>query len=351
MIDIAAPQEVATPVSHEPPPPVVILNLLSGMMTARAVQVAANLGIADLLQDGPQSVTALAEATGTHAPSLYRLLRALASLGLFSEVDAGIFAQTTLSTFLASDVHGSMRDMARMWGDSWRWRAWGDLAYSIQTGRPAFDHLHGKNLWEYFAEDDPAAGRLFSMAMTSFSEGVTGPVVTAYDYSAFNTVVDIGGAHGGLIRAILRLNPAVRGILFDLPPVIEGARDRIAEDGLTDRCALVAGDFFAEVPAGADAYMMKFILHDWDDDHCVQILRNCRRAIVPTGLVLVVDQVLAPGNAPSFGKILDLEMLTILTGRERTEAEFAALFQAGGFRLTRVVPTASPLSIIEGVPD
>ncbi len=351
MIDIAAPQEIATPVSHEPPPPIVVLNLLSGMMTARAVQVAAKLGIADLLQDGPQSATALAAATGTHAPSLYRLLRALASLGLFSEVEAGVFAQTTLSTFLASDVHGSMRDMARMWGDSWRWQSWGDLDYSIQTGRPAFDHLHGKNLWQYFAEDDPAAGRLFSMAMTSFSEGVTEPVVTAYDYSSFRTVVDVGGAHGSLIRAILRRNPALRGILFDLPPVIQGAHEPIAEAGLAERCALVAGDFFTAVPSGADAYMLKFILHDWDDDHCVQILGNCRRAIRPTGRVLVVDQVLAPGNAPSFGKILDLEMLTILTGRERTEEEFAALFRASGFRLTRVVPTASPLSIIEGIPD
>ncbi|HEX2914360.1 MAG TPA: methyltransferase [Chloroflexia bacterium] len=341
--------EEAAPATHELPPPLVLLNMLSGMMSARALQAAAKFGIADLLKDGPKGVAELAEITGTHTQSLYRLLRALTSCGVFSEIEPQVFSNNPLSSFLQSDVHGSMRNMTRMWGDDWRWASWGELAYSIQTGRPAFNRIYGKNLWQYFEENNPSSGRLFSQAMTSFSESVNGPVVASYDFSGIDTLVDVGGAHGSSLSAILKAFPSLNGVLFDIPAVIEGAKEPLQAQGVLERCRLVAGDFFESVPAGADAYIMKFILHDWDDEHCLQILRNCRKAIQPGGRLLVVEQLIPAGNEPAFSKILDLEMLAILVGRERTAAEFEQLFEESSFRLSRVIPAPADFSIIEGI--
>lgn len=336
--------------THQVPPPVVLLNILSGMMSARALQVAARFDIADQLKNGPVSVTDLAAVTNTNPTALYRLLRALASLGIFQETGEGVFAQTDLSHFLRSDVPGSMRNMARMWGEDWRWETWGEMAYSIQNARPAFDHIYGKNLWHYFGEDNSAAGRLFSLAMTAFSESVNHPVVEAYDFSTFKRVADIGGAHGSLLKAILETNPALEGILFDLPPVVESAREPLREAGLADRVELSGGDFFQNIPTGADAYLLKFIIHDWADLECIQILKNSRKVMQPDSRLLIIEQIVPEGNEPSFSKILDLEMLVVLTGKERTEAEFRSLLAETGFKLARIVPTHSPFSIIEAIP-
>lgn len=343
--------------NHQPPatpqlsPSVVLLNMLSGMMTARALQVAAKFGIADHLKDSPKSVTDLAAVTGTDAPSLYRLLRALASQGIFSEVGEMVFAQSPLSHYLRSDVPGSMRDMARMWGDDWHWAACGEMAYSVKNGQPAFDHLYGKNLWQYFGEDNSTASHLFSTAMTSFSESVNQPIVEAYDFSTFHELVDVGGGHGSLLRAILEVNSDLRGILFDLPPVVQSAQAAFRGADLGKRTMLAGGDFFQEIPPDADAYMLKFILHDWSDSKSFEILQNCRYAMRPDSRLLIVEQIIPAGNEPFFGKILDLEMLVVLTGKERTASEFKDLLDASGFKLTRIIPTHSPFSIIEALPD
>jgi hypothetical protein len=329
------------------PPPVAILNILSGMMTARMVQVAAELGLADLVTDMPRNSVELALAAGAHAGSIRRLMRGLASIGIFAEDENGRFSHTPLSTFLRSNVHGSMRDMARMWGDAWRWETWGELKRSIVTGGKAFDTIYGKSLWEYFAQDNPASGRLFGEAMTSFSEGLNVPVASSYDFSSAGALVDVGGAHGGFLRVILGLHPGLHATLFDLPQVIDGARDIIAGSGFADRIALASGSFLDAVPPG-DTYLLKFILQDWDDDAARTILGNCRTAMNPGGRVLIVEMVIPPGNDPFFGKILDIEMMVVLGGKERTGEEFRALLESAGLRLSRIVPAPSSLfSIIE----
>jgi len=335
---------------HEIPPPVALLHILSGMMTARMVQVAARLGLADMVTDSPRTSAELAAEAGTHAPTLYRLLRGLASIGIFVEDEEGRFSHTPLSTFLRSDVQGSMRDLAQMWGDDWRWNTWRELDYSIETGEKGFDHLYGTSLWEYFANDNHAAGELFGRAMTSFSEGVNMPIVSSYDFSSAGKLVDIGGAHGGFLRHILTAYPNLTATLFDLPSVIETVREQSIEPELRDRYTLVAGDFMESAPSGGDTYLMKFILHDWDDEHCIRILRNVRNAMHDGARLLIVEMVIPEANVPFFGKILDMEMLVVLGGRERTEEEFRRLLEASGFRLDRIVPTPSPFSVIEGIP-
>lgn len=332
----------------ETPPPLQVLNMLAGMMSARALNVAAKFGVADHLGDDPRSVDELAALSGTHAPSLYRLLRALASLGVFSEVAPGIFAHTPLSIYLRSDVPRSVGDLARSWGDDWRWDAWKRLDESVRTGA-AVDLIFGESLFDYFAHQDPEAGERFSRALTNTTSAMDEVIAAAYDFSAITTLVDVGGAHGGLLAAILAAHPTVHGVLFDLPEVIEAARTHASGLAVGERIELITGDAFQAVPP-AGAYMMRMILHDWNDEECGAILRACRRAISPDGRLLVIEQILPPGNEPSLSKLSDLEMLVCVHGQERTEAEFRALYEAAGFRLSRIVPTQSPFTIIEGIP-
>ncbi len=333
------------------PAPLVLMKLIHDVWPARCIHVAAQFGIADQLKDGPKRIAALAEATGTHAPSLRRLLRALAQVGIFAEVETEYFANTDLSTYLRSDVPGSMYAMARMWGGQWQWRSWGELEHSVQTGKPAFDKVHGIPMWRYFVEQDPEAGTYFDQAMTGFSEAVNLPVAQAYDFSGVCTLVDVGGGHGSLLRTILTMHPRIEtGILFDQPQVVEEAGRSLETADLAGRCQFIAGDFFEAAPEGADAYIMKMILHDWDDERCIQILTNCRKAMRPNGRVLAAEIVLEPDNPDPFPYLLDLQMLVVITGRERTEAEFRALYEAAGLHLTRIIPTASMFSLIEGVP-
>jgi hypothetical protein len=329
------------------PAPATLLKMMTGYWVSKALNVAAELGLADLLQPGPRTSDDLATACGAHAPTLYRLLRALASVGVFTEVDERRFALTPLAELLRSDVSGSMRALARMYGAE-QYRAWGDLLDSVRTGRPAFDRVFGVSHFDYLAHS-PEADAIFNDAMTGWTTQVAEAVVAAYDFAGVDTVVDVGGGYGLLLATILRAHPAVRGVLFDQPHVVKGAEPRLQAAGVAERCATDGGDFFASVSPDGDAYILAQIPHDWDDERCRIILGNCRRAIRPVGKLLVVEQVLPPANEPSFAKWLDLHMLVLLTGRERTETEYRDLHAAAGFALTRVIPTFSGASIVESV--
>ena len=319
----------------------VLTQILLGRVASQALYVAAKLGIADLLVDGPKPVEELAEAAEADAPALYRVLRALASMGIFEEQDDRVFALTPTAEPLRSDVPNSMRDVAVFWGEEWNWQVWGKILYSVRTGKPAWTQIHGEQVFEYF-EKNPEAGRIFDRAMTSFSGVATKAVLEAYDFSGIETLIDIAGGHGRLINRILDAYPAMQGVLFDLPHVIENAN-------VGDRLELATGDFFAKVPSGGDAYMMKHIIHDWDDERAITILKNIKKAMNPGGRVLVIESVISDGNGQDFGKLLDIEMLVSPGGKERTAAEYEDLFRRAGLRLTRIVPTKSPYSVIEAV--
>lgn len=331
------------------PPQAVLLDMLCGMMKTQAIHEAARLRIADLVKDGPRSTTDLAAVTGTDKTSLYRLLSTLASLDIFAEVQPDYFGQTPLSHLLRPDVLGSMYDVTLIHGEQWQWHPWEAFSYSIQTGKTAFDHLFGEDLWHYFASH-PDMGAQFSKAMRGFSEQVDLPIAMGYDFSSLHTLVDIGGGYGSQLTAILRANPSLHGVLFDLPHVIEAARAHIEASDIADRCTMVAGNVFEGVPS-ADAYIMKQIIQDWDDNQCIHILSNCRQAMKPGGRVLVAEQVLLPGKHMSTSKLIDLQLMVVLSGRERYEAQFHTLFEAAGLRLLKVWPTRSPYSLLEGVAD
>nr|AHE14572.1 N-methyltransferase MarM [uncultured bacterium] len=338
------------------PPSVALMQMITGSLVGQAIHVAAKLGVADALKDGPKGREALAKDVGADPEALYRVLRALASFGIFAEDGEGRFALTPLAECLRSDVPGSMRAFATVFGEPWRWRTLGEIVHSVRTGQPAFDKLHGMNLFEYLTRN-PEDARLFGEAMTSFSRreftgasiGEIDAVLQAYDFSAFRRVVDVAGGHGSFIAAALKANPGLGGVLFDVPPVIEDARKYLVAEGLVERCEAVGGSFFDGVPAGGDVYVMKRVIHDWDDARAAAILTQCRRAMAPGGRVALVEMVIPAGNTPFFGKIVDLEML-LIGGRERTASEYRALLASAGFELTRIVPTQSPLSIVEGVP-
>ena len=330
------------------PPPVALLQMMTGYWVSQAIYVAAKLGIADLMADGPASTEDLAAATQSHAPSLHRLLRALASVGVFTEATPGHFALTPLADLLRTGTPASMHALAITYNEE-MYRAWGDMLYSVQTGKPAFEHAFGMPVFAYFAEH-PEPSRVFNEAMTSWTNQLVIGVAHAYDFSPFGTVVDVGGGHGALLASMLERNPGLHGILFDQPHVVAEAGDHLVAAGVADRTMTVGGDFFVAVPPGGDAYVLSQILHDWDDERSVAILRQCRQAIPDHGKLLVVELVLPAGDEPFFGKWLDLHMLAIPGGRERTAAEYDALFRAAGFALTRVIPTAAGPSIVEGVP-
>jgi hypothetical protein len=330
------------------PPPATLLQMMTGYWVSQALYVAAKLGIADLLADGPVDCEDLAAATGTHAPSLQRVLRALASVGVFTEASPGSFALTPLAELLRTETPGSMRALAIMYAEE-QYRAWGGLLHSVRTGEMAFDHQFGMGYFEYLAQH-PEADRVFNEAMTGWTHQLVGAVVDTYDFSPFKTVVDVGGGYGTLLAAVLRSNPGTRGVLFEQPHVVASVEEQLVSAGVADRCTFVGGDFFVAVPGGGDAYVLSQILHDWDDERCVAILAQCRRAMPDHAKLLVVELVLPEGDEPFLGKWLDLHMLVLLGSRERTASEYDALFRAAGFKLVRVVPTPPGPSVVEAVP-
>ena len=327
--------------SNSAPPETVLTQILLGRTASQALYVVAKLGIADLLADGPKPVDELATAAGADASALYRVLRALASLGIFAEQHNRVFTLTPAAEALRSDVPNSLRDVATFWGEDWHWQVWSKILYSVQTGKSAWAEVHGEQVFDYFAKNQEA-GRIFDRAMTSFSGMAIKAVLDAYDFSGIQTLVDIAGGQGRLLNGVLEAYPSMRGVLFDLPHVIERAERR-------NRCENVTGDFFVSVPTAGDAYMMKHIIHDWDDEHAITILKNIKQAMNPGGRVLLVESVIADGNGQDFGKLLDIEMLVSPGGKERTAGEYEELFRHAGLRLTRIFPTKSPYSIIEAV--
>jgi hypothetical protein len=330
----------------QPSPPEQLARMLTGYWFSQSLHVAARLGIADRLKDGPKTAEALAAETGMHARSLYRLLRALAGAGVFSEGEDGRFSQTPVSEGLREDVPGSQRAMALMMGDE-HYRCWGDLLESIRTGGTAFERIYGQPIFDYLS-GRPEQARVFDAAMTGIHGRETRAMLDVYDFSGVETLADVGGGNGSTLLGVLQHYPRMQGLLYDLPGVVERARPAIEAAGVADRCRAIGGNFFESVPVGADAYLLRHIIHDWSRDQCLTILRNVRDAMGPESRVLVVENVLPPGNAPSFGKVLDLNMLVIPGGEERTEEEYRQLYEEAGLRLTRVVPTSAEVSVVEG---
>jgi SAM-dependent methyltransferase len=326
-----------------------MLQIISGFWISRAVYVIGKLGIPDLLQSGPKTAEELATATETHAPSLFRILRALVSVGVLSSAEGDRFAQTPLSETLVTDAPGSLRWFAVSELGQEHYPAWGNLMHSVKTGEIAFDNFFGVDIWKYF-QQNPDDAAIFNNSMSNMTAAVNEAITSLYDFSQFGTIVDVGGGHGGLITAILNKNPELKGVLFDAPEVIEGTRPKIEAAGLGNRVETVAGNFFQSVPEGGDAYIMKWIIHDWDDEKSNTILRNCRSRMQPNGRLILVDSVVPQTDEPHFSKFIDLNMLVMTGGKERTEKEFAELLAAAGFRLLRVIPTDLPTSIVEAEP-
>ena len=323
-------------------------EMISGVQNTQLVYVAAKLGIADLLKDGPRSPDDLADSIGADRRNLYRVLRALASLGIFAENQDGMFELTVKAEPLQGGVPDSARDFAILWGEEWFYRPWGGLLDNVKTGQTAFDSIFHMGFWEYFGSN-PEAGEVFDRAMTSRSRGDMTTALTTFDFSRISRIVDVGGGQGELISAILKANPEVHGVLFDLPSAIEGARRLVESEGVSDRCDLVGGSFFESVPAGGDLYILQGVIHNWNDSDATVILQKCRQANGDNGRLLIVDHVLPTGNDPSPGKIPDITMMVLLGALERTESEFRTLLDAAGFRLTKIMPSQGR-SIIEGEP-
>ena len=326
-----------------------IMQLATGYVPAACLYAAAKMKIPDLLATGPKPISELARAAQlTNKNGLYRTLRALASVGVFREVEPGTFANTGLSEQLRSDLAGSSRDTVLFLANPLHLRVFAELMHSIESGETAFKKVTGLDSSEFFGQDTEENWE-FNAAMTSITTSFIGPVLAAYDFGESGTLADIGGGHGFLLTAILQKHPGLRGIVFDLPHVVEGAKPRIEALCLASRCEIARGDFFKTVPR-ADSYVLKSIIHDWDDTRAITILKNCATAMRGnSGKVILVEFVIDPGNEPSLGKWIDLEMLTMAGGRERTEAEYAELFDKAGLKLARVVRTAAPQCVIEAV--
>lgn len=340
-------QQAVSKKMEEMPPQVALFQMATGYWVSQAIYVAAKLGIADLLKDEAKTSDELAQLTATHGPTLYRTLRALSSLGIFKEDDGGRFCLTPLSAPL-QDGPNSVRAMAIHLIEDASWQAWGDLLHSVQTGESAFKHVHGMEVFPYYAQHSES-NQVFNEAMTNYSSVVSAAVVQAYDFSRAGKIVDVGGGHGHLLTTILKANPNSNGVIFDLPPAIEGARERIEAEGLNERCELAGGDFFESVPEGGDVYTLKTIIHDWDDERAISILKNINRAMKTDAKVIIIETIVPPDNEPSFSKFGDLHMLIMTGGRERTAAEYGKLFEAAGLKLSNVIPTESMMGIVEAV--
>jgi hypothetical protein len=326
-----------------------IMQLATGYIASSALYVAVRLDIAGHLARGAQTAEELARASGTNEDALYRVLRLLASLGIFEEVEPRRFGPTPAADLLRKGAPGSLHGMAAFLPDPLHFRVYANLIDSVRTGRPAADTTLGMPVFDYLAAN-PEYSEVFNDAMTSLSAPVAGAAVEAYDFSPYRRIVDVAGGHGEVLMTILKACPDAHGVLADVGHVIDGAKPRIADAGLSGRCDAVVCDFFKAVPEGGDAYVMKHIIHDWDDDRASLILRNIGSAMgEKRGAVVLLETVVPPGPEPDMSKLIDLEMLAFPGGRERTAEEFRALFERSGFEMTRIVPTTSPLSVVEGI--
>ncbi len=314
---------------------------------SQSINVAARLGVADHLADGPRHIDELAGAVSAHPRALHRLLRLLADFGVFAEREDGRFTLTSLGELLRSDQERSLRGMVMLLESRFFRDAWTNLIDAVSTGDAAFDLVHGQQLFDYLREH-PHDAAVFDQGMSDVSRQLTAAILDVYDFGRFQAVVDVGGGNGALLAAILARNPGARGILYDLPDVAARAGVLLAAAGVADRCDVVEGDFFESVPAGGDAYLLTRIIHDWDDEAALRILDNCRAAMAGDARLLLGEAVLPEGSEPSPARLVDIEML-VIGGQERTEAEYRHLFEHVGLRLTRVVPSAGPYDVIEAV--
>jgi SAM-dependent methyltransferase len=331
-----------------PPPRVVMFKMVTGYWVSQAIGVAARLGVADQLTKGPRPASEIASAVGADADSLGRLLRMLASIGVFAQPAPGTYGLTPLSELLRSDVPGSMRPTAVVNTDAAHWLPWGRLIDSVKHGRSMTTDALGMDTFAYYAQDahaDDAA--FFNAAMNAMSMGAAGELTRVYDFSGVRVVADVGGGHGVMLAGILKAVPTMRGILFELPSVIATAQPTLAAHGVADRCQLVAGDFFESVPEGADLHLLKHVIHNWDDEPATRLLKSCHKALPPGGKVVLVEMVVPPDNQPSPAQPMDLNMMVNCGGRERTADEYRALLATAGFKMERVLPTQTPFSVIE----
>ncbi len=329
-----------------------VSQMMLGFMLSQALHAAARLGVADVLANGPRPADEIAQHTRTHAPSLRRLLRLLASAEILAEVESGVFALTPMGELLR-DVPGSLRAPVLMHTEQSTF-AWHHLVDVVRTGQSAHQLVHGMSDWEYFA-CHPEERAIFDAGMTSFSQFQAEAVAAAYEFPTAGKVVDVGGGHGTLLATILRTRPALHGVLFDAPGVVVGAQETLAFVGVADRCETVAGSFFEAVPELGDLYVLKWIVHDWDDERARAILRCCHRAMAGRGLMLLVERVMPAGLAGPSPEFLDatrgdVQMMAFTGGQERTAEQFRALLESAEFRVSRIIPTVSPLSVIEAQP-
>ncbi len=330
------------------PPHIALLRISGSVMLARCIGIAAELGIADLIESAPKTAAEIADNTKTYAPALYRMLRYLASNGIFTEDTQGRFTNTEISTLLRANAPGSMRDSVRQSWQDVMWDTYKALPHTIKTGAPAFNKAFGADFFDYLSAH-PETGAKFDAAMAMQSAPENAAVAKAYPFGDSKTVVDVAGGRGGFMSELLKIYPNLRGILFDQHYVL-AQPNHVRDAGLTDRCNFVGGSFFEAIPTGGDIYVLKRILHDWDDDTAIAILKTCAKAMSPTAKLVIVDAVIKPGNDPDPNKALDVGMMMLLKGRERTADDFAKLFCAAGLNLTRIIPTAAPstMSLVEG---
>jgi len=341
-------QPEATAIPSQVPPRTAMLDMASSYWLSQCIYVAAKLAIADLLKESSEHCNTLAAATGTHSGSLYRLLRALATVGIFAETEPCCFELTPLAACLQSDAPESIRATCIMLGEE-HYQAWGNVMHSVQTGENAFEQRYNMPIFQYYSQN-PLSAKIFEQAMTESSFIENTAILEAYDFSSIGKLVDVGGGYGSLLAAILQHYPAMTGVLFDEPHIIEQAEQAPEISQVKEYCQLIGGSFFEAVPAGADAYLLRRIIHDWDDEKAIAILQRCHQAMGEKGRLLIVELVIAPGK--DMGTFLDMHMLVVTSGgRERTEAEYRELFKAAGFKLTKIVPTQSGVSLIEGIPS
>ena len=327
------------------PPPAQLMKFIVGKWISKPIYVAAELGIADMLAEGPKSIEELAQTSQSHAPSLYRMMRALASVGIFFETEGKRFELTPMAEYLKT---GAMRSIALLFNSDWSDKAWGYFMDSVKTGVTAFEKAHGMPVSDWL-EINPRAAEVFNEANAVKAANSHRTIVDVYDFSGINKLTDVGGGLGALMAEILIANPLMKGIVADIPSVIQKAKKIIQSRGLEDRCEAVECDFFKEIPAGSDGYLMSHVLHDWSDEQCKIILKNCHKVMKPESILLVVEMVVPHGNQPSIAKLLDLEMLVTTGGRERTEKEFKTLLESSGFKLSRTIATKESICIIEGL--
>lgn len=332
---------------HVLPPPAQMLQFVMGSWVSQAVGAAARLDIAEHVAAGAKTAEAVASRSGANADAVHRLMRALASIGVFA-MSGNEFTLTPVGETLRSGVPGSMRELAIALTDSAHWLSWGQFPKAVKEGRKMTVEALGVEAWDYYAKH-PEDAEHFSRAMTAISGMAVDPVLASYDFSGMSTVIDVGGAHGAFVSGVVQKYPDAKGVLVDLPHVVAGTRESLAANGLASRIEVKAGDFFQEVPSGVDVYLLKHILHDWNDEKCVTILKNVRKAMKPTSKVLVVEFALPEDATPAPAQFMDLNMLVLLDGRERTKDQYASLFAKAGLTLSRFIQTPSPLGIAEAV--